>query len=196
MDNIEELKLNIRDKKGTEFLFFDFFIYDPELNFGAIKIQQSKEVEEFKKFIDSETKEYKLESVVDEENFGRGADWVMASVKFFTSEGATALANIGGVIGLAIIFRELFKKVRNKFNRELRIGIQSACLLAIDKILELNNSNITGINIIFQKEIVKNYLGFDEKFFIFLIMNKNNGEGDYVFLVLDWRGNTHTFVKL
>ena len=90
------------------------------------------------------------------------------------------------------LFGGLFKSLK-KSNKSLRVGFKSAELLALGKVIKESKSHkIENLKIVLKKELTKNVLGFDEKYFLFVI---RNGERDFLILI-DWHGKIKIISKI
>lgn len=183
---------------------FDLYISDIDVTTGNLQdYKQSEKLKGVIKDIKKEVLFAELSCNSEEKNFGYGADWVLILVEWFSkSDVANALANFGGIVGLAHAFSALFQKLKAKREKhDLRVGLSSAKLLALDAITRegnLENQNDLLYQLLLEYELSREIIA-EEKDFIFILrkQSKNSGSDCNDFFVhINWLGDIKTIKQL
>jgi len=183
---------------------FDIYVSDIDVTTG--NLQDYKKSEKLKSVIEDIKKERLLTELSfssEEKNFGYGADWVLILVEWFSkSDVANALANFGGIIGLAHAFSILLHKLKAKREKyDLRVGLNSSKLLALDAVTKednLENQNNFLYKFLLEYELGREIIA-EEKDFIFVMRKQSkNAEGNYndFFVHINWLGDIKDIRKL
>lgn len=138
---------------------------------------------------------------VDEKNYGYGADWPVALIEYIAhADWLKAIATTGGVITFAKHIANAFKKIFDKKECSLYLGINSAQFFAVHYLSK--DINIENIELLNKFEINRKQAGFVSKEFLFIfgvnksnfhVLDKSNKEKFYNGIIytvhLDWLGN-------
>ncbi len=183
---------------------FDLYISDIDVTTG--NLQDYKKSEKLKGVIEDIRGEKlfaELSFSSEEKNFGYGADWVLILVEWFSkSDIANALANFGGIVGLANAFSSLFQKLKNKREKyDLRVGLNSAKLLALDAITKGDTSespdNFSN-RFLLEYELGRETIA-EEKDFIFVVRKQSkcveDNHNDF-FVHINWLGDIKAIKRL
>lgn len=183
---------------------FDLYISDIDVTTG--NLQDYKQSEKLRGVIEDIKKEVlfaELSCNSEEKNFGYGADWVLILVEWFSkSDVANALANFGGIVGLAHAFSALFQKLKAKREKhDLRVGLDSAKLLALDAVTKegnLENQNDLLYQFLLEYELSREIIA-EEKDFIFILRKQSKNAGsdcNDFFVHINWLGDIKAIKQL
>lgn len=184
-------------KESPNAPLFDLYISDLDVTTG--NLQDHKKSEKLKSVVDDIKGEKlfaELSFSSEEKNFGYGADWVLILVEWFSkSDVANALANFGGIIGLAHAFSALLQKLKSKREKhDLRVGLNSAKLLALDVIARESvseNGDDLLCEFLLEYELSREVIA-EEKDFIFVVRKQLQGvksEYNDFFVHINWFGD-------
>ena len=183
---------------------FDLYISDVDVTTG--NLQDYKKSEKLKGVIE-DVKEERLFAELsfgsEEKNFGYGADWILILVEWFSkSDVANALANFGGIISLAHAFSALFQKLKSRREKyDLRVGLNSAKLLALDAIAKKDTSENRDdflYKFLLEYDLNREVIA-EEKDFIFVVRKQLKGTEnncDDFFVHINWLGDIKAIEKL
>lgn len=184
-------------KESPSSPLFDLYISDLDVTIG--NLQDHKKSEKLKSVVDDIKGEKlfaELSFSSEEKNFGYGADWVLILVEWFSkSDVANALANFGGIIGLAHTFSALLQKLKSKREKyDLRVGLNSAKLLALD-VIARESASENGDDLLYEflleYELSREVIA-EEKDFIFVVRKQLQGvksEYNDFFVHINWFGD-------
>ncbi len=147
------------------------------------------------------------EHTVGEKNYGYGADWPVALIEYIAhADWLKAIATTGGVITFSKHIASVFKKLFDKKESSLYLGINSAQFFAIYYISK--DIDIKNIELLNKFEINRGEMGFVSKEFLFTFginksklgkQEKSNNEKIYYGIIytvhLDWLGNLRGLQK-
>jgi len=181
-------------------VIFDFYLNDNDVVTGRIQdFRDSKILIEVKNEFKKESDLKNLYIKESEQNFGYSVDWPQIIVEWLAKDNwVNAISNLGELITFSSYFYLLFQRLKNKYKDNLRVGLASSKLIALNTIFkrEKENSKRFNYEILFEKEISRQE-AFEEKDFMFVIRRTLEGKDLVIFFIhIDWLGNIKIFYEI